>query len=423
MTCEIISVGTELLLGDITDTNAVYISREMAAMGISVLHRSTVGDNPERMEQTVRQALSRSDIVITSGGLGPTADDLTKEMCAEAMGAKLLLNEESKKRIENYFMHKGGDMPQSNLKQAYLPEGCTVFPNSRGTADGFALERDGKCVICLPGPPSEMLPMFEKSAKPYLMKKSECVIISHSVRTYGIGESLMAEKAAELLDGENPTVAPYAKQGEAMLRVTARGKTREEAEKLCKPVLEEIRSRLGEYIYGIDVESLEEAAVKMLRERGMTVGLAESCTGGYIAKRITDIPGSSEVFHCSAVTYANEIKEKLLGVPHEILREHGAVSREVACYMAAGARKMSGADIAVSVTGVAGPGGSEQKPAGLSFIALTDGKNTWCIRVQTGRDGEGARAYNRHVSASSALNLIRLYLTGSLEESEAEKDF
>lgn len=422
MKCEILSVGTELLLGDILDTDAQFLSRELAAMGFTVQYRATVGDNPERLKEAVKAALSRSNIVITSGGLGPTADDITKEMCAEAMGVPLFLDEESLQRIKEYFSRRSrGKMPEINEKQAYLPKEGVIFKNDNGTAPGCAIEKNGKIVICLPGPPRELVPMFSESVKPYLMKKSGSVIISRTVRTFGIGESFMAEKVTELLDMENPTVAPYAKDGEALLRVTAKAENEEEAEKLCAPVLKKIDEILGEYIYGIDSLNLEEKLVELLKEKNMKIGLAESCTAGLISKRITDIPGASSVFDCGIVSYANEIKEKLLEVPGKAIEKNGVVSREVACHMAKGALKISGADIALSVTGIAGPDPSERgKPAGLAFVGLADRENVWYIKVETGRSD---RDYNRFVTASNAINLARLYLEGKLKKENAEKDF
>lgn len=423
MKCEILSVGTELLLGDILNTDAQFLARELAAMGFTMQHQATVGDNPERLREALEHALSRSDIIITSGGLGPTADDITKEICAEVMGIPLVLHEESLQRMLDFFRHRKSGMPETNRKQAYLPEGGIVFRNEHGTAPGCAMERDGKCIICLPGPPRELYPMFNNFVKPYLSEKSGMVIISHNVRTFGIGESLMAETAGELLNMQNPTVAPYAKDGEALLRVTARAETEAKAEELIKPVIEEIEKLLGKFIYGIDVSSIQEKVVELLKEKKMKIGLAESCTAGYIAKRITEIPGSSEVFDCGIVSYANHIKEQILGVPHDTIEKNGVVSREVACYMAKGALKVSGADIALSVTGIAGPDPSEGgKPAGLSFIALADKNNVWCIKFETGRSGDN-REYNRYVTASNALNLARLYLIGKLTPDKAEHDF
>lgn len=403
LTCEILSVGTELLLGDILDTNAQYLSAELAAMGIAVLRRCTVGDNRERLAEAVEAALSRSDLVLLTGGLGPTADDITKEVCAEVMGFSLTRDEKALEMLKAYILKKYKNVPETNYKQADVPDGGTVFYNAHGTAPGVAMERDGKCVVLMPGPPSEMRPMFDEQVKPFLLQKTGGVIVSHSVRTMGIGESAMAETVADLLQGSNPTVAPYAKQGEALLRVTAHADSTDEAERLIAPVLEEIRSRLGAYIYGVDADSIQQAVVEALIAKKLHVATAESCTAGYISKRITEIPGASSVFDCGVACYANAIKQKLLGVREETLSAHGAVSEETALEMAAGVRALSGADIGVSVTGVAGPGGSENKPAGCSYIGIADKDGVRAVRFETGRDD---RAYNRYVTASKALHLV-----------------
>lgn len=401
--CEIVSVGTELLLGDILDTNAQYLSAELAAMGIAVQHRSTVGDNAARLRETVELALSRSDIVLLTGGLGPTADDITKEVCAQVMGFALVRNGEAEQAMRAFFKTRGRPMPESNLKQTDVPQGGTVFQNANGTAPGMAMERGGKCVILLPGPPNEMRAMFDCQVKPFLAAKTTGVIVSHTVRTMGVGESDMAERVAPLLSGSNPTVAPYAKQGEALLRVTAHADTAAQAEALMAPVLAQIRDVLGTYIYGIDVEDIQHAVVQVLAEKKLHVATAESCTAGYISKRITEVAGASDVFACGFVTYSNEMKEKLLGVRHETLLRYGAVSAGTAEEMAAGAKRVSGADIAVAVTGVAGPGCSENKPVGLAYIGIADRDGVRAVRFETGRKD---REFNRYVTASHALHLV-----------------
>ncbi|MBQ3151378.1 MAG: competence/damage-inducible protein A [Clostridia bacterium] len=400
VSCEIISVGTELLLGDILDTNAQYLSRELAALGISVLHRSTVGDNPVRLAEEITAALSRSDYVILTGGLGPTADDITKEVCCSVMGFSLETDQNILADISAFFKAKNIPMPQSNAKQALVPVGGTVFHNDNGTAPGIAMEKDGKCAILLPGPPREMTAMFQSAVVPFLKKKNRGAIISHTVRTYGIGESAMAEKVSDLLENDNPTVAPYAKDGEALLRVTAFAETEDDAEKMILPVLEEINKRLGDYIYGTDVDSIQQALVNELRAKHLHVAFAESCTAGFISKRLTEVPGASEVFDCSIVSYSNEIKSKLLNVKEETLAEYGAVSEQTAREMAIGVREVSGADIAVSVTGIAGPDGTDTKPAGLAFIGIADKDSVRAIEFKTGRND---REYNRYVTASKAL--------------------
>lgn len=406
--CEILSVGTEILLGDILNTNSKYLSEELAKLGISVLRHTTVGDNAERLAAALKTALERSDIVIATGGLGPTADDITRDVCCSVMGFELELNGEIADGIKAYFDSKGYEMPESNLRQAYVPVGGDVFKNKNGTAPGLGMKKDGKCVVILPGPPYEMAPMYKESVVPYLAEYSDGIIVSHTVRTMGIGESAMAETVADLLENENPTVAPYAKKGEALLRVTAKAENEEEAEKLCKPVIEEICRRLGEVVYGIDSESIEERVVSLLKKNNMTIATAESCTAGYIPKRITDIAGASGVFGFGAITYSNEMKEKMLGVKHETLDAYGAVSEETATEMAAGIRRVSGADIGISVTGIAGPGSDgTSKPVGLCYIAIDTEDYKTCEKIETGKNN---REYNRYVTASRALNLARIYI-------------
>lgn len=410
--CELISVGTEILLGDILNTDAQFLSIELAKLGISVIHQSTVGDNRERLLEQLNEAAKRSDIIILSGGLGPTPDDLTKEVCCEFFGKEMLLHEPTVEKIRNYFSAKGMEMTQNNLKQAMFPKDSVIFPNNNGTAPGMAIEKDGVHILVLPGPPRELKPMFKDSALPYLMRFSDKIIVSHNIRTFGIGESAMAEKVNDLFDSENPTIAPYAKDGEALLRVTAMAGTKDEAKELCKPVISEICSRLGDYVYGLDYSCIEEAVVKMLKSRNLKVATAESCTGGLIAKRITDISGSSQIFECGIVSYANEIKHKVLGVSADDLEKYGAVSEPVAKQMAQGALRVSGADIAVSVTGIAGPeSDSTNKPVGLIYIGLADKDNIWVKELRTSRKD---RSYNRYVSASNAFNMIRLYLDNKL---------
>ena len=410
--CELISVGTEILLGDILNTDAQFLSIELARLGISVIHQSTVGDNRERLLAQLKEAADRSDIIILSGGLGPTPDDLTKEVCCEFFGKKMFLHEPTVEKIKTYFSTKGMEMAQNNIKQAMLPKDCVIFPNDNGTAPGMAIEKDGVHILVLPGPPRELKPMFRNCAVPYLMQFSDRIIVSHNIRTFGIGESLMAERVNDLFDAENPTVAPYAKDGEALLRVTAMARTKEEAENLCEPVINEIKSRLDGFVYGVDYTCIEEAVIEKLKEKHMKVATAESCTGGLIAKRITDVPGASEVFDCGIISYANEIKHRVLGVSEDDLNKYGAVSEPVARQMAQGALKVSGADIAVSVTGIAGPDSdSTNKPVGLVYIGLADRDNVWVRELRTSRKD---RSYNRYVSASNALNMIRLYIDNKL---------
>lgn len=408
--CEILSVGTEILLGDILNTNCRFLSLELAKMGISVLHHTTVGDNYERLAEAVDRAIGRSDIVIATGGLGPTADDITRDVCCKEFGFELQFDQEIADKIQSYFERKGMEMPESNLKQAYVPIGGTVFDNKKGTAPGLGMKKDGKCLVILPGPPYEMAPLFNECAVPFLEEYRSCTIVSHEVRTINLGESAMAEICADLLEGENPTVAPYCKMGEALLRVTAKADTKEEADKLAQPVIEEIIKRLGSYVYGVDCSSIEEKVVQLLKEKKLTVATAESCTAGYIAKRITDISCASSVFKHGIITYANEVKERALGVKRETIEAHGAVSEETAREMASGVRRVTGADIGISVTGFAGPDADEEgKAPGLIYIALDAEDSKLCEKIETGKND---REYNRYVAASRALNLIRIYMEG-----------
>ena len=425
MKCELISVGTEILLGDIVNTNAHYLSNELAALGIDVLFQHTVGDNAKRLTSTLELALSESDCVILTGGLGPTEDDITKEVCAKYFGYPLLRDEEILKDIKSYFVKKNLEMPVSNEKQAYVPKPSITLYNENGTAPGSILEKDGKSIIILPGPPKEMIPMFKKSVVPYLSKFTQGVIKSISIRTFGIGESAMAEKVSHLLQMENPTVAPYAKSGEALLRVTAKAETEEKAEKLLSPVVKEIEELLSDYVYTKDKNSIEEVTVELLKEKNLTLATAESCTAGLISKRITDISGASAVYCGSVVSYSNDVKMNVLGVREESLKKYGAVSEAVAAEMALGALKLLGTDLAVSITGIAGPlSDNTDKEVGLIYIAVTDGEKVSVKKLITGhKKGDSCRDYNRFTGASNALNELRLFVLGKSKNLKDINDF
>lgn len=423
MNAEIISVGTELLLGAVVNTDAALVARALSGLGINLLHTCVVGDNPQRLKEAVETGLSRSDLLIMTGGLGPTTDDLTKETAAAAAGKKLCLHQPSLERIQNYFNEK--QVSKNQEKQAWLPEGCHVLQNDNGTAPGCAFQAENGCtILMLPGPPSELEPMLLHYAVPYLRQRQEFTIVSHNVRIYGRGEAPVAQMMDDLMDGENPTLAPYANEGECYLRVTAKAHSQQEADALCQPLIQEIKNRLGGFVYGVDVDSLEALVVDLLAQQGKTLATAESCTGGLLAKRLTDVPGSSQVFHMGVVAYANQVKEKLLGVPHQVLEAHGAVSPETARAMAQGIVRASGSDLGVGITGIAGPeGGTAEKPVGLVYIALSDGKETWVAkRSPIGRTK--TRDWHRHCAASQALDLVRRYLTGLpvLAEHEYEGD-
>lgn len=404
MICELLAVGTELLLGEIANTDAQMISQGLSEHGITVYYHTVCGDNPERLRAALEIAKNRADIIITTGGLGPTADDLTKETIAAAFGKKLYMDKEQQERLHQRM---GPRMTPNNEKQAVLPEGCTVLVNDWGTAPGCAFESDGTTVIMLPGPPRECEPMFRQRALPYLEKLRGGVIGSNYIKVFGVGESTMETMLKPLMDSlTDVTAAPYAKEGECEVRVTALRDSREEALAACAPVVEEIRKILGSDAYGVDVSSLEEVVVRGLTEKGMTLAVAESCTGGLLGKRLTDIAGASGCFLGGCITYSDEMKIRLLGVSPETLRVHTAVSEQAALEMARGARKATGADVALAITGIAGPGGgTEEQPVGTVYIALSCDKVEKVIMPERRymRDRTGVR----HRSASRALDLLR----------------
>jgi nicotinamide-nucleotide amidase len=409
---ELIAVGTEIILGDIVNTHSQYLSQKLAQLGINVYYHTSVGDNPARLRFTIEQAIGRSDIVILSGGLGPTEDDLTKETVCDVLGLPLHQDAEALARMTAFFERIGREMTENNIKQSMVPDGAVVFQNDRGTAPGMAIEKDGKIVILLPGPPSELIPMFEEQGYPYLQKLSDAVLVSRNFRVFGVGESMVEVKLGKMLSGENPTVALYAKQSEVLVRVTAKADTKEKAAEMLEPVVSELYSILGDTIYGEDVNSLEEVVVPLLKEKGMKIATAESCTGGLLSQKITSIPGSSEVFECGVVSYANRIKHELLGVPEELLERYGAVSEQVATAMSEGVLRLSGADIGVGITGIAGPGGgSAEKPVGTVYISVAAKGQKTCTQLfhfAYGRKNE--RDTIRYASAMNALDMVRRLL-------------
>ncbi len=409
MNAEIVSVGTELLLGDITDTNAVYLAQMLSRLGISLYFRSTVGDNPERLKETLRLALSRADLVITIGGLGPTQDDLTKEMAAEVMGSALREDAAHRKWLEDR-LGINGNVPDSFWKQAQVPSGGKGLPNPNGTALGALFEDKEKIVICLPGPPNELIPMAEASVETFLRQRTTgnpSVIQSRTLRIVGMGESLVEDLVKDFMASNNPTVAPYAKTGEVHLRITAHAPSGEEAWALISQHEALLRERLGEVVYGVDSETLESSIVGLLKLLGKSVALSESCSGGLLAKRITDVPDASQIFGLGLVTYSNEAKRKYLGVPEALFVQFGVVSPEVAKAMAAGARQAGKADFGVSITGIAGPGGgSDAKPVGTVHIGLAweDGV------VSNHYHLLGSRADIAYRATQNALALLRRFL-------------
>ena len=411
-TVEILSVGTELLLGSIANTDAQMLSQGLSELGLNVYWHTVVGDNPSRAKEAVALAKSRADIIITTGGLGPTCDDLTKNVLAEAFGKQLVFHEPSAERIRSYFTRTKRPMTENNLQQAMLPEGCTVLENDWGTAPGCAFEAEGVHVIMLPGPPSECRPMFHYRAKPYLLSLSEGVIASHTLKLFGIGESSMeAQLREQMNEMTNPTLAPYAKEGECELRVTAKAANDEEAQKLLKPTVEQIKELFGNKVYGVDVSSMEQVVQALLEEKGMTIGVAESITGGLLAKRLTDLPGVSRVFKGGIVSYTNEIKSGVLGVSAQLIEEHGAVSAPVAQAMAEGARKVLGVDLALSATGVAGPDKDDRgNEVGTAFVAIATPDGCYVRALNLGN--RPMRERLRTQTAHNAFDLARRYLSG-----------
>ena len=411
MVAELIAVGTELLLGNVANTDAQIISQGLSALGITVLHHTVVGDNPQRLAEALETARNRADIIITTGGLGPTYDDLTKQTICKTFHRELELHEDILEDLKTWFQTKmGKKMPENNIQQAMLPVDCTIFDNPVGTAPGCAFVEDGVHVLMLPGPPFECRYMFEHRAVPYLEKLTDGVIVSHEIRVFGMGESAVEEALHEPMTTlTNPTLAPYAKTNECMVRATARAESREKAEELLTPLVREVCKTLGDVVYGVDVGSLEEVVSGLLAERGLTLAAAESCTGGLLSKRMTDLPGASKVFRGGVVSYVNDVKANVLGVPREVLEQYGAVSEETARAMAEGCRRVCGSDLAVSLTGVAGPERDDWgNEVGTVYAALAGPEETICKKLTCGR-GRG-RDRVRTAAASNALDLIRRFL-------------
>ena len=411
-TAEIIAVGTELLLGNIVNTNARDISQALSAVGVNVFWHTVVGDNPQRLKDALDVARKRADIIITTGGLGPTYDDLTKQTICEAFGKPLVLHQDILDDLKVFFeknVHM--KMPSNNLQQAELPDGCTVFDNPVGTAPGCAFEADGVHVLMLPGPPFEMLTMLKGHVVPYLRNLSSEVIVSHDIMTFGLGESPMEELMREKMSRmENPSLATYAKPSEVRLRATAKAESVEAAEAMLSPVVKDVTDFLGDYVYGVDVASLEDVCFRLLKEKGLTFATAESCTGGRVAERITALPGASAVYRGGVVSYWTSVKADVLGVPADTLDAHGAVSEETARAMAEGARRITGADIAMSVTGVAGPDPDERGvPVGIVYIGLATPDGTFCRPLDLGKR---RRDRIQDLSSNHAFDVLRRYLTG-----------
>lgn len=414
MIVELISVGTELLLGNIVNTNAAYLSEKCAALGLSCYYQSVVGDNELRLSLVIEQALKRSDILILSGGLGPTQDDLTKEVVAKVLGLECELHQPSKERILSFFQKRNMAITENNWKQAMLPKGCKVVTNYNGTAPGIIIESNlkeivmdtDKVTILLPGPPNELIPMFETSIVPYLRKLNPSILFSETVKICGIGESKAETMILDLIEGQtNPTIATYAKTGEVHIRVTAQAINTEEARKLIAPMVSKLKQRFGEHIFTLDDNvTLEEAIIDILKVNHLTLATVESCTGGLLAARFINVSGVSDVFQTGHITYSNEAKSKVLGIDEAMIEEHGAVSSTVAGEMAERLALLEGSEVTVGITGIAGPtGGSEEKPVGLVYIACSVFGKTQIVKYQF----IGNRSRVRESAVSAALVLIR----------------
>ena len=406
MVAEIISVGTELLLGNIINTNAAYLAEQCATLGLSVFYQDVVGDNEERLSETIKLALSRADIVFVGGGLGPTPDDLSKEVAAKVAGHKLYLDEECKKEIEEYFERIGKVPTDNNWKQAMMPEGCEIFHNTNGTAPGLAIKTEGKHIILLPGPPEELKTMFRLSVVPYIENLISGTIYSKTVKLCGVGESRAASMISDLIDNQtNPTIATYAKTGEVHIRVSAKAETEAEAKKLVKPIVKELKNRFANNIYTTENDiTLEKAVVDLIIGNELTVGTVESCTGGLVAGRLINVPGVSDAFKSGIITYSNKAKRKFVGVKKATLDKYGAVSKETAIEMARGLNALNKADVVLSTTGIAGPdGGSEEKPVGLVYIGCYVCGKTSVKECHF----TGTRQKIRDNTVSAALNFMR----------------
>ena len=417
MKAEIISVGTELLLGSTINTDAADVAVLLSEYGIDVYWQTVVGDNPGRLMDAVKRAKSRADLIITTGGLGPTCDDLTKSALAEAFGMELELDAEEEAWLRDIWKKRGyRELTPNNLQQVWLPEGSRALRNDWGTAPGCYFERDGVRVIMLPGPPRELRPLLEYRVRPILAELSSAVIASHNLHFFGIGESEMEYRLRDYMQElSNPTLAPYAKTGECLVRVTAKAGTQAEAEAMMAPVIERVKGIFGDLVYAVDGLNLAEHTVKLLIEKGVTVAAAESCTGGELEKRITDIPGASAALRGGVVVYTNEAKHLLLGIPMETIEKHGAVSFEVAAELAERVRRKLGADLGVGVTGLAGPDGDGVHEVGTVFISLSDGRRTWVREKRlTSRDRATVRLY----ACQNAFDMLRRYLTGLPVEQE-----
>ena len=408
MKAEIITVGTEILLGDIVNTNSQFLAKELASLGLDVYYQSTVGDNESRLMDTLNESLDRSDIIITTGGLGPTNDDITKEVAAKCFNQELVFYDDIWKDIKQYFEKIGVEPTENNKKQAYFPKDCIILNNSNGTAPGAILKKENKMIIVLPGPPKEMIPMFNNELKKHLENLTNYKLISRTLRFFGIGESELEDKLSDIINNQtNPTIAPYAKEGEVTLRITAKSYTKDDADNLIDEVENKIKTVVGKYLYGYGETTLEETVAKLLVEKNLTIAVSESCTGGMVSSMLIDYPGISQVFMEGCVTYSNEAKMSRLGVKKETLDSFGAVSTETAIEMAKGVAMNLKTNVGLSTTGIAGPGGgTTEKPVGLVYIGLYINGKTKVKKLNLA----GSREKIRVKATKEALNFLRLEL-------------
>ena len=421
MVAEILCVGTELLMGQVLNTNAQYMAWRMNALGITTHYQQVVGDNAVRLEEAYRLALSRSDVVITSGGLGPTVDDITKRVAAKVAGKALVVNAWAAEMVRERFAQYHRFMPENNISQAMFTEDTTVLPNPHGTAPGAIVPiGEEKFIVHLPGPPIELEPLFREQVEPWLAKRTGRVLVSRYVRIFGMGESEVDMRLHDLEEGENPTLSPYCSLGEVMLRATASAETEAEAEALLVPLLDRVRTLLGDVIYEIredDGGSLAESAVRVLTEKGLSVATAESLTGGKIAATMVDVPGASRVVKGGFITYMTEAKTEMLGVPEEVIEKYGVVSAEVAREMAGRAKARLQVDLAISATGIAGPdGGTPETPVGTVYLGVATGDRTYAVRLQL----SGSRDRIRTLTVKHAMHVLRREAEGKPVEGRLE---
>lgn len=416
MIVELISVGTEILMGNIVNTNSAYLAEQCAGLGFSLYYMTTVGDNEERLLQTIKMAKERADIVILSGGLGPTMDDMTKEMVAKACGLELVEDEGCKEHIKEYFEKRKlyHEITENNWKQAQIPKGAIVLDNPNGTANGIIVQAERCHLILLPGPPNELKPLFEQEVIPYLKTLQDASFYTAMIKISGIGESYVEDKLSDLIQGQtNPTIAPYAKEGEVHIRVTAKGANEQEAKQLVSPTVDEIRNRIGDAIFTEEeAVTLEQQVIALLEQHELTLCTVESCTGGLFSGRLVNVAGASSVLKQGFITYSNESKQKLVNVKAETLQQYGAVSHQTAKEMAVGGSQVSNCDVAISITGIAGPdGGSKEKPVGLVYIGCYMNGHVWTKEFHF----TGNRSKIRESSVANALTLLRYHILEQYE--------